>query len=169
MQYSVWVNECLKKVKVKKGDIALDLACGKGRNSLPLAELGYKVVSVDNNKSSLEEFSHENVIKLNIDIEKIENWPLYNKKFDLIIVVNFLSRDLFTLIIDSLKKNGFLIYETFSSGHEKLGNPKRKDYLLKNRELLHLSKSLIPICYEKVETFSYNRSYIKQRVFCKNV
>ena len=167
--HTLWIQECLKELKFPKNASALDLACGNGRNSIFLANLGFNVIAVDNNEYFLKSFNHVNVLKLLIDVEEKKNWPLSNEKFDIIVTVNFLNRLIFPEIINSIKKDGFLIYETFSKGQENLGRPKRKEFILKERELLFLTKSLELICYENVKTFSQNIQYIKQRVLCKNV
>ena len=51
---------------------------------------------------------------------------IQKKSFDLVVVTNFLNRLIFKDIQKVLKKNGYLIYETFGEGNEKLGQPKIK-------------------------------------------
>ena len=85
------------------------------------------------------------------------------------MVNNFLCRHIFKEIEDSLKKNGYLIYETFAEGHEKFGKPRNKDFLLKKDELLFLTKNLKLIFYEEVKVMSGNIKFIKNRILCRNV
>ena len=99
----------------------------------------------------------------------MQNWPIYNKKFDIILVTRFLNRLIFPKIISSLKKDGYLIYETFSQGHEKIGRPKNLDYILKPKELLSLSKPLSLIAFEEAQSLNYYNPYIMQRILSKNV
>ena len=68
-----------------------------------------------------------------------------------------------------IKKNGYLIYETFGEGHEKLGKPKNKDYLLEEGELLKLTKKMQLVCYEEIKVINFKEKFIKHRILCKNV
>ena len=78
-------------------------------------------MDIDENK--LNSFNGKLIKKKVTDVENINNWPLDKKKFNIIIVTNFLNRKIFPLIIKSIKKGGYLIYETFSEGHQKIGRP----------------------------------------------
>ena len=65
-------------------------------------------------------------------------------------MTNYLFRPLFPSIIRNLKKNGMLIYETFSKGNEKYGHPKNLNFLLKSGELLRIvEKKLHVIAFEE--------------------
>ena len=166
---SNWVAYCLSKIPQKKTLLVCDLACGYGRNSVFLASNGLKVVSVDINLHCLKSFNDVNIIKLQADIEKVLNWPLRNNIFDIVVVTNFLNRSIFKNIEASVKKNGFLIYETFGEGQEKFGKPKNKNFLLKKNELLSLTNSLQLIFYEEVKVISRETKFIKKRILCQNV
>ena len=166
---SNWVAYCLSKIPPKKKLLVCDLACGYGRNSIFLASNGLKVVSVDINLRCLKSFNDVNIIKLQADIEKVLNWPLRNNIFDIVVVTNFLNRSIFKNIEASVKKNGFLIYETFGEGQEKFGKPKNKNFLLKKNELLSLTNNLQLILYEEVKVISRETKFIKKRILCQNV
>ncbi len=169
-EYSNWVKYCItEKLKLRNPKTAMDLACGLGRNSIFLSEEGYKVISVDLDFISLKSFHKQNILKIQSDLENFSDWPFAKKVFDVIVVVNFLDRKVFKNIEISLKKNGYLIYETFGIGQEKLGKPKNKKFLLKKNELLKLTKSFQLICYEEVKVLSGNNRFIKNRILCKNV
>mgnify|MGYP001241067258 CR=1 FL=1 len=167
-KYSNWLSSCLSNT-CKSSGYALDLACGKGRNSIYLAKNGFQVLSVDIDCKSLDFFSHNNIKKKVIDVEKKSNWPLVKNKFDIVVVTNFLNRQIFPLIIKSLNKKGFLIYETFSKGHEKIGRPKNEKFILKKKELIKLSKRLSLKVYEEVYVVTNKKKYCKQRIFCEYV
>ena len=165
---SKWLEYCLNNF-VKNKKTALDLACGKGRNSLLLANCDFSVLSVDINKEFLQCFSHSNIKKIEKDVEKINNWPLSKAGFDIIVVTNFLNRSIFPLIINSINPYGFLIYETFSIGQEKIGKPSNKNYILQKKELTYLCNDLLLIKYEEVWAHTPENQYFKQRIICKNV
>ena len=167
---SNWVKFCLSKILITNKIVtALDLACGYGRNTVFLADIGCKVTAVDLDLKCLTSFGGKNILKIQTDLEKVSGWPLKGNFFDLIVVSNFLCRHIFKEIEVSLKKNGYLIYETFAEGQEKFGKPKNKDFLLKKDELLFLTKDLKLIFYEEVKVISDETKFIKNRILCQNV
>ena len=88
---------------------ALDIACGNGRNSLFLADRGFRVDAVDISSvvtSRLRDMRETvNVICTDLDV-----WTLPTGRYDLVVNVRFLDRRLFPLIVGSLKENGVLIF-----------------------------------------------------------
>ncbi len=167
---SEWVKICVNDInKATINKIVLDLACGYGRNSIFLSNKGYKVISVDLNFSCLSSFSKKNILKIQSDIENSHTWPFGQNSFDLVVVTNFLNRMIFANIRKVIKKNGYLIYETFGEGHEKFGKPKNKDYLLEEGELLKLTKKMQLVCYEEIKVINFKEKFIKHRILCKNV
>ncbi len=165
---SNWVKYCLEELPCKNG-YALDLACGKGRHSIFLSKLGYNVLSVDIDEHKLNCFNGKLIKKKVIDVENINNWPLAKKKFNAIIVTNFLNREIFPSIIRSIKKGGLLIYETFSEGHQKIGRPTNPKYILKPRELLLLSNKMQLVAYENIYINNPSNHVFQQRILAKNV
>ena len=165
---SNWVKYCLEALPYKNGYI-LDLACGRGRHSVFLSNLGYNVLSVDIDEHKLNCFNGKLIKKKVIDVENINNWPLEKQKFNVIIVTNFLNRTIFPLIISSIRKGGYLIYETFSEGHQKIGRPNNPKYILKPRELMQLSAKMHLITYENIYINNTSRHLFQQRIFAKNV
>ena len=66
-------------------------------------------------------------------------------------------------LMNLLKKDGFLFYETFSLGNEKYGSPKNPDFLLQDRELLNIfGQDLLPLSYFDGQ-FNNGKVAIKQR------
>ena len=165
---SNWVKYCLKVIPCKNGYV-LDLACGKGRHSIFLSNLGYNVLSVDIDEHKLNCFNGKLIKKKIIDVENINNWPLDEKKFNVIIVTNFLNRKIFPSIIGSIKKGGYLIYETFSEGHQKIGRPTNPKYILKPRELIRLSNKMQLLAYESIYVNNPSNHLFQQRILAENV
>ena len=83
-------------------------------------------------------------------VADIENgpWPLNGRRFDAVIVTNYLWRPLLATLIDSLMPGGVLIYETFTQGNETVGKPSRPDFLLMPGELLTICKNLRIVAFE---------------------
>ncbi len=131
---------------------ALDLAAGLGRNSLFLAEKGFLVDAVDISDHAIEKLKtlHENINPIHADLKTFRPQP---DSYDLIVNINFLERNLFPYIKESLKKDGVLIFETFLEGSPS----KNKDFLLRKNELLHSFILLEIIFYQE-----------KEVVTCKN-
>ena len=164
------VKFCISKIpKQKRKYIVLDLACGFGKNSVFLAKNFCTVISADIDLVSLKSFHSTSILKIQSDLEKVMAWPFAEKVFDIVVVTNFLNRKIFKNIENSIKKNGYLIYETFGEGQEKFGRPKNKKFLLKKNELLTLTKNLQLIFYEEIKVISGNSKFIKNRILSKNV
>jgi SAM-dependent methyltransferase len=130
-------------------DIAdvLDLACGHGRHMQYLSGLGHKVLGVDRNAEVLKTASQWGDTLL-ADIENAA-WPLDGRTFKAVVVTNYLWRELFPKILNSLAEGGVLIYETFSQGNEAFGKPSRPEFLLQSGELLERCKGLRIVAFEE--------------------
>jgi SAM-dependent methyltransferase len=125
----------------------LDLACGHGRHMQFLAGLGHKVLGVDRNAEALKTASQWGET-LQADIENAA-WPLEGRSFKGVVVTNYLWRDLFPQILNSVAEGGVLIYETFSQGNQAYGKPSRPEFLLQPGELLQLCTSLRIVAFEE--------------------
>ena len=130
-------------------DIAdvLDLACGHGRHMQYLFGLGHKVLGVDRNAEALKTASQWGDALL-ADIENAA-WPLDGRTFKAVVVTNYLWRELFPKILNSLAEGGVLIYETFSQGNEAFGKPSRPEFLLQSGELLERCNGLRIVAFEE--------------------
>ena len=149
---SIWVTRFASLVP--KGGEVLDLACGSGRHTRFLAELGYKVVALDGDAEALRPLNAlVGVEAVTADLENGDPWPLGNRKFAGIVVTNYLHRPLFPALINALADNGILIYETFSHGNAAFGKPSNPDFLLRPGELLEVvRKEMRVVAFEEGET-----------------
>ena len=76
-------------------------------------------------------------------------WPYAGRRFDGIVVANYLHRPLLPAIVDSLEPGGVLLYETFARGNERFGKPSNPDFLLAPGELLEAVRGrLRVVAYE---------------------
>ena len=133
---------------------ALDLACGRGGNTLFLAKKGFQVDALDISNVVLgyiRDFIRDKSIHVNCvnrDVEK--QGLLEHKKYDVIVVSYFLNRDLFPQIINALKPNGLLYYQTWSQlSTDKTKGPSNPDFRLASGELLKLCSALRIIYYRE--------------------
>ena len=123
----------------------LDVACGSGRHVRWFAQRGCRVTGVDRDAAAIESLREfgEMVVA---DIEH-GPWPFTGRRFDAVIVTNYLWRPLLPAIIDSV--GTLLIYETFAQGNERYGRPSNPDFLLRPGELLAATAGLSVVGYEE--------------------
>jgi len=112
----------------------LDLACGAGRHARLLARLGFEVDAVDR-EPQLFAGPPPGVKLLGADLEG-GPWPYEGRRFDAIVVTNYLHRPLLPTLVASLEPGGLLVYETFARGNERFGKPSNPAFLLAPGELL---------------------------------
>ena len=159
---SPWIKRFAGEIQPTSS--VLDLACGSGRHSLLMLELGHSVVACDINLSGLGILKQRDKLELvEADLENAP-WPFPERQFAAIIVTNYLYRPLFPQILAALAPGGLLLYETFAAGNEQFGRPLNPDYLLNRGELLSgILTGLTIIAYEDV-TISEPRPAALQRV-----
>lgn len=132
---------------IRPGGEVLDVACGNGRHARFLARLGFEVEAVDRDASSFRD-KPANVTVLEADIES-GPWPYAGRRFDGIVVTNYLHRPLLPTLAGSLEPGGVLVYETFARGNERFGKPSNPAFLLAPGELLEAVRGrLRVVAYE---------------------
>ncbi len=128
------------------GGSVLDVACGSGRHVRWLASQGWRVTGVDRDESAVAPLRAQ----AEVIIADLEGgpWPLSGRRFDGIVVTNYLWRALLPLLQDSLADGGVLIYETFADGQQNIGKPSRPEFLLQAGELLRAFSALRVVAFE---------------------
>lgn len=141
---SPWVQRW--SALLRDGASVLDVACGSGRHLRWFAQRGCRLIGVDRDAAALEPLRSLGEIV----VADIENgpWPFAGRRFDAVVVTNYLWRPLLPAIVESVADGGVLIYETFAAGNETVGKPSRPDFLLRPGELLQASAGLRVIGYE---------------------
>jgi SAM-dependent methyltransferase len=137
-----------KYISTAKIGQAIDIACGNGRNTHFLADLGFVVDAVDISDYALSKVRNSATIqKTETDLDKYNLTP---NKYDLIVNINYLNRRLVSQMKDALKSGGVVIFETFMIAHGEFQLPTTNlDYLLRKNELLHSFIGLDVIYYEE--------------------
>jgi len=147
------VSKILEKyVSHAKIGEALDVACGMGRNTHFLADLGFCVDAVDISDYALSKVKNSATInKIDADLDKYNLTP---NKYDLIVNTNYLNRRLVSQMKEALHVGGIVIFETYIVAHGDFQMPTTNlDYLLRKNELLHSFIGLDIIYYEeKIDT-----------------
>jgi len=127
----------------------LDLACGLGRHARWLAGRGLEVLAVDRDPAARAAL--EGVAGVEVRIADLEGapWPFEPEEFDALVVANYLHRPLFPRLLEALRPEGVLIYETFAAGNERYGKPSNPDFLLQPNELLDRTRALRTVAFEQ--------------------
>jgi len=112
----------------------LDVACGHGRHARWLAAAGHHVTAIDRDPALLAPLAGlADVVPADLEAGP---WPLPGRRFDAVVVTNYLWRPLFPALKDAVAPGGLLIYETFAQAHAALGRPRRPEFLLAPGELI---------------------------------
>ncbi len=155
---SAWVRRFA--ALVKPGGTVLDVACGSGRHLRCLAAQGFAVSGVDRDAAAVEPLKALGEIVV-ADIEG-GPWPFEGRRFDGIVVTNYLWRPLAPTLLAALAEGGVLIHETFANGQQTIGKPSRPEFLLQAGELLRLYPGLRVVAFE--DGFEANPRRFVQRV-----
>ena len=113
--------------------IALDLASGWGANAIFLAQRGLAVTALDISFVAIDKltaYTAQQGLNINARQEKITSESFTKCHFDVIVVSRFLDRTLSDAIIDALKPNGLLFYQTFTQEKIHRNTPSNPDHLL---------------------------------------
>jgi SAM-dependent methyltransferase len=132
---------------------ALDVAMGRGRHAVMLAEAGYVVFGVDIRFDAVREA----VMRAAGRGRRVHGWcadltatALPSGAFDLIVVTRYLQRNLFPSLMDALAPGGVLLYETFTVRQREKGwGPTSADHLLESGELRDRLAPLDILFYEE--------------------
>jgi tellurite methyltransferase len=125
--------------------LALDIAAGAGRHSFAMARASMRVIAVDKSIDATRELRSAAVaqkLPISAFVADIDNYPLGQRLFDVIIKINFLSRALFPELIEALKPGGVLLADTFLVEQASIGHPRSPQHLLKYGELRELMRGL---------------------------
>jgi SAM-dependent methyltransferase len=110
------------------GNTTLDLACGFGRNAIVMAAHGSDVICVDRDftrlrhldatKAELLEQTHNHhsasgrIMTVCADL-RAELWPFEKSSFDTIVIVHYVCLGLFPYLLQTLRVDGHLYFESF--------------------------------------------------------
>jgi len=141
---SAWVRRFA--ALIRPGGTVLDVACGSGRHLRWLAARGHTVTGVDRHEEAVAPLRALAEIVV-ADLEGAP-WPLPGRRFDAVVVTNYLWRPLWPALRAALAPGGVLLYETFAHGQQLLGKPSRPDFLLQPGELLRACAGLRVVAFE---------------------
>lgn len=131
----------------------LDIACGRGRNALPMAELGYSVTALDASSQGLRQLKAEacrrnlTIATVQQDLEKSPQLP--KSAFDVVLQFFYLQRSLFDAVRGAVRPGGVVVARTFSRAGSFTGGPGNPDYVLEVGELLTVFKGWEILLHEE--------------------
>jgi len=139
------------------GKRALDLACGAGRNTIYLAKHGFKVDALDIAQIALDalhvELKSQNLSHLvNTKLIDLDKFSEPKNSYDLVLMCNFLDRELIQKAQFSLAKDGVFIVETYMVDEKNEKENSDRNNLLEKNEL----KDIFADDYEILFYYEYD-------------
>ena len=121
------------------GPLALDIACGEGRNSIFLAQHGFTVTGIDISGRGItkaRQRMEEEGLVIDFRVADLEKYT-FAEQYDQIINFNFLLRELIPPMVSSLTTGGIILFDTILDAPS-CGTVHNRDYLLQPGELLRI-------------------------------
>ena len=132
---------------------ALDLACGRGRHANPLARAGFEVLAVDLSDVGLDRLAgaaESEGLPVRTLQRDLETEGLPPGEFDLVVVHDYLARELFPALRASVAPGGAIFYETFTWRHAE-ATGFRRAFCLEDGELLAAFEGFEILIHEEGE------------------
>jgi tellurite methyltransferase len=162
---------------------ALDLACGTGRHTLPLATRGHFVNAIDWSGAALDvlesrarsakipvsragnasapEPRASGIRLIQANLEEIHFPEAF---FSLILCLQYLQRSLFQQMAAALRPGGVLVFETFTRAQLNYsGGPRNPEHLLESGELRTAFPSLHTLFYRELNAGQGIASLVAQK------
>ena len=140
------------------------MACGSGRNSIYLALKGFEVDAVDISDIALKVLKNKNIQNIYPKLIDLDNYIPKKESYNLIVMCNFLQRDLIPRLADALKDEGIMIIETYMY-HESNTKPNSNPaFLLQKDELKSFFNNSFEILqYDEFDNESYEMYKMKKQ------
>jgi SAM-dependent methyltransferase len=158
-------------ITLTKGHKALDVACGSGRNSIFLAKNDFFVDACDISRVALNQIDTYDIKNITTKELDLDNFNPESLDYDLIIMTNFLDRDLINKISKVMKKNSIFFIETFMDHEKNEKKHSNPDFLLKKDELKSMFLNDFEIIdYDEYENESYELfKMMKQSIIVRKI
>jgi SAM-dependent methyltransferase len=154
----------------------LDVACGSGRNALPLARAGLPVLGLDRSRerlASLRSSAAREQLPLfgvRADLEAEGSIPIATASAGAVVVFRYLHRPLAPELERVLRPGGLLVYETFTVRHREVAeHPRNPAFLLQPGELPALFPALETLHYEEASVSTPHPAAVARLVARKPV
>jgi SAM-dependent methyltransferase len=132
------------------------VACGRGRHTRFFLDRGHPVVAVDKDLSGVMDLAADPRLELiEADLERDDAFPLSGRRFDAVIITNYLHRPLLPDLVGAVAPGGVLIYETYAKGHERFGPPTNPAFILEPGELREAVRG-------RLDVIAYEEAMVKE-------
>lgn len=135
------------------GGCCLDMAAGRGANSLFMAQRGYRVEAVDWSLERLMAARSQALrrgLRLNLVVADLTAHFFPRERYDVVLCFRYLERRIFPAMARALKPGGVLVFETFTLAHRKSRPDFRVSYCLEPGEPLHAFPELHVAMYREL-------------------
>lgn len=132
--------------------LALDLACGEGRNAIHLARHGFTVEAVDISRAGLrrlQRVSRREQLPIRCVQADLDSFPLPADRYAVALNIRFLNRPLWPALKRCVRPLGLILFETFTIDQAAIGHPRNPAYLLAHEELLRGFDDFEVLTYEE--------------------
>jgi len=153
------LEQWLPRITIPDGERrnAIDLACGRGRNAIFLAQQGWKVDALDISPIALDLLgarARELQLAIRCRVTDLDHWPAKPAKpagkcYDLAIVFRYADLLLIKAIADRLKPGGHLIAEKHMVTAETVVGPSGSEFRVQPGALKLACRGLEVLCYEE--------------------
>jgi tellurite methyltransferase len=157
MSLSAFVAEWIARLRpprTEHASRALDVAMGRGRHAVALAQAGFETFGVDLRFDAVRDAQRAADaagVRLHVWCADLTRYPLPRAQFDVIVLTRYLQRDLFGALRTAVRPGGVVLYETFTTAQRALGRgPTSPDHLLEPGELLKSFEGFEVLFYEEV-------------------
>ncbi len=145
----IFIEKIAGSVHIPQNAKILDAACGKGRHSLTLAHLGFKVTGIDLSKNSIEyakQFESERLHFAVHDIRETYHTNQFDFVFNLFSSFGYFENELEDLKVikafsETLKHHGTLVLD-YINCEWAVKNIKSKEIVQRNETQFHIQKKL---------------------------
>ena len=131
-EVSIKIKEAIKYSKV---GLALDIACGAGKNSMFLAENNFEVESLDISSVALDVLKEKKYSNITTVLTDLDGFRPKENKYDFIVMTNFLDREMIPRLAKALTMQGILFIETYMDHDSNTKKSSNSNFLLKEGEL----------------------------------
>ncbi len=148
------------------GGTAVDIACGRGGNTLLLAAAGLDTWAWDYAESalaSLENLARTRQLNIHCECRDVVKSPPLPASFDVIVVSHFLERSLMPHLTAALRPGGLIFYQTFVLEAVSKTGPDNPAYRLAPNELLHAFNQLQLVYYREEGLLGDQKSGFRDR------
>lgn len=132
--------------------MSLDLACGRGGNALFLAQRGLCSHGWDLSPIAIEQLqvlARRQSLEVHGSVRDVSRAPPAPQTFDVIVVSHFLDRAIMPAIVNALRPDGLLFYQTFIREKVDDSGPGNPNFRLDVNELLNLFSPLRVLVYRE--------------------